>query len=462
MQSPFGAKRKARKIGQEDAEESNGGSTGDDIEQNPGRAPLRTYEIHSDKKEHRLTPCVESTPTITRPSLSSRGSSSKTKKRSSLRMSFGPGGTSMNDDGDDSSSSAVFIPKKSNLSRQAIEKNALRKSLNPSLPPDRIPPRTEDDRPSYSADILSELKASTPSTPKDLFSHSETPQSEGKELDLAAKFGAHLAIQRDAAIPTNAEIKEKKQRRARLAKEQEFISLNSDGEPEDGGRDESDSDASSNDETSILPYAGPRRTKEQPSRLAQDDDEVGEGFDDFVSDGRMALGKKAVREQRRRQKAEIKMMIEDAEGSDDSSEDESEAERRVAYEAAQTRKGMDGLKKQQEGPRPRRPRTPPKVTPLPTLGGVLERLRERRQGRAYERKIQDARLDAVRKELADIESRKVEVQRLMTETGERFEKLRAEVEAEKGGVEGTDLVLSEGAGLGMGNSMRGLESLGTG
>lgn len=411
-------------------------------------------------EDHRLTTCVDSTPTVIRPSLSSRGSSSKTKKRSSLRMSFGPSGTSMNDDEDDSSSSAVFTPKKSNLSRQAIEKNALRKSLNPSIPSDRIPPRNEDDRPSYSVDILNELKASTPSTPKDMRSQSDVAQSEGKELDLAVKFGSDLAIQLDAAIPTDAEVKEKKERRARLAKEREFISLDSDGEPEDGGRDESESDASSNNETSILPYAGPRRAKEAPSRLAQDDDEVGEGFDDFVSDGRMALGKKAEREQRRQQKAKMKTMIEDAEHSDDSSEDESEIERRAAYEAAQTKKGMDGLKKQEEGARPRRPRTPPKITPLPTLGGVLERLRERRQGREYERKIQDARLDAVRKELADIEVRKVEVQRLMTEAGERFERLRAEVEAEKGGAEVTDLVVSERPGLGMGSGMRGLESLG--
>ena len=367
----------------------------------------------------------------------------------------------MNDDEGDTSSSAVFTPKKSNLSRKAIENNAIRKSLAPAITIDNIPSRHDEDRPSYNADTLDELKASTPSTPKDLRSQSDVP-SEGQELDLAAKFGSDLALQRDLAIPTDAEIKEKKERRARLAKEREYISLDSDGEPQGDDGEASDSDASSNNETSILPYAGPRRLKEPASRLVQDDEEIGEGFDDFVSDGRVALGKKAEREQRRRQKAEMKTMIEEAEGSDDSSEDGSEVERRAAYEAAQTRKGMDGLKKQEEGPRPRRPGTPPRISPLPTLGGVLERLREKKQGRLHERKVQQARLESVRKELKDIDVRKEEVQRLMTEAGERFEKLRAEVLAEKGGGEEQGLMEANRPGVGIGVGMRGLESMGTG
>ena len=370
----------------------------------------------------------------------------------------------MNDDEDEtSSSSAVFTPKRSNLNRQVTEKNALRKSLVASVPPPSVPTRHDEDRPSYSTDTLNELRASTPSTPKDLRSQPDSPAG-GNELDLAAKFGSDLALQGDTAIPTDAEIKEKKERRARLAKEHEFISLDSDGEPDDDGHNESDSDASSVNETSVLPYTGSRRLKEPASRLQQDDEEVGEGFDDFVSDGDVALSRKAETEQRRRQKAAMKTMIDEAEGSEDPSEDESEVERRAAYEAAQTRKGMDGLKKHDEGARPRRPRTPPRITPLPTLGGILERLRERQQARQHEKRIQQARLDMVKKELVDIEVRKVEVQRLMTEAGKRFEKLQAEVQAEKGGAEAGSSAMVErpGLGIGIGVEMRGLESMGTG
>ncbi|MDI1488211.1 MAG: hypothetical protein OHK93_007485 [Ramalina farinacea] len=432
MQSPFSARRKARKVGQDD----------------DGAAADVNVDIDPDG----------TSPTV-RPSLVARGASSKPKKRSSLRTSFGPGATSMNDDEDGGEIPAVFIPKRSNLSRQAIESNAARKSGALSI--DQTIIQNYDDRPSYSADVLNELKASTPSTPKDLAGNPDVPP-EGQELDLAAKFGSDLALQQNAAIPTDVEIKEKKERRARLAKEQEYISLNSDGEAEDRDEEGTESDASSNHDASIMPYSGAKRLKEPPSRLAQDDDEVGEGFDDFVSDGRMALGKKAEREQRRRQKADMKAMIEDAEGSDDSSEDESEVERRAAYEAAQTRKGMDGMKKQYEGPKPKRPRTPPRITPLPTLPGVLERLKEQKQGMEHEAKIQQAKMEINRRELAAIEFRKAEVQKLMTEAGERFEKLRAEVEAENasGGVGDRPMVVAEKPGLGMASDMRGLESYG--
>ncbi|KAL9101078.1 MAG: hypothetical protein Q9163_003626 [Psora crenata] len=448
MQSPFGAKRKPRTVGRDQEDEGGGHDNG-----------------HQDH---------EPAPAVIRPSLSTRGSL-KSRKRSSLRTSFGPGGTSMNDDGDDDASpSTIFTPKRSNLSRQAIEKNALRKSLAPSISSDHLSLRHNEDRPSYSADTLNELRASTPSTPKDLGTSVDLVAQCGQEIDLAFKFGSDLALQHSSVIPTDAEIKEKKQRRARLAKEQEYITLNSDGEPEDNNDLNPDSDASSNDETSLLPYTTRKPLKEAPSRLAQDDEEIGEGFDDFVSDGRIALDRKAEREQRKRQKEEMRTMIEDAEASDDSSEDESEIERRAAYEAAQTRRGMDGLKKREGGARPRRPRTPPRITPLPTLGGVLERLKERKQGREFGTRVKKARLESVQQELADIEARKGEVQRLMKEAGERFEKLRAEVEGAnmQTGERGGEMVLGERTGLGMntateervrlGANQNGLESWGNG
>ncbi|KAL9124414.1 MAG: hypothetical protein Q9217_006249, partial [Psora testacea] len=408
MPSSFSAKRKPRRVGRDEEEEEE-----------------ETRDRHMVDVEGQDQ---GSTITVIRPSLSTRGSSLKTKKRSSLRTSFGPGGTSMNDGDDDSSSSAVLVPRKSNLSRQAIEKNALRRPLAPSISSDRLPLRQNEDRPSYSADILNELKASTPSTPKDLRSQSDVAPSESNEIDLASKFGSDLALPHSSLIPTDAEIREKKERRARLAKEQEYIALDSDGEPEDNNDLNSDSSDSSTKKTSLLPYTARNMLKEPPSRLVQDDEEIGEGFDEFVSDGRIALGRKAEHQQRKRQKEEMRVMINDAEASDDSSEDESEIERRAAYEAAQTRKGMDGLKKQREGAKLRKPRTPPRITPLPKLGGVLERLKESKQRREFERRINEAKLESVRKELADIEARKGEVQRLMRDAGERFARLKAEVE----------------------------------
>lgn len=304
---------------------------------------------------------------------------------------------------DDSESSVVFTPKKSNLSRQAIEKNALRKAIVASRSSEH-PVRQNDDRPSYNADYLNELKSSTPSTPKDLKSRTDIEDDVVKALDLASKFGTDLVACNisNSIIPTNAEISEKKERRARLAK-QEFIAL------------------SDEEEDNFL-----SRTKDSETRLVRDDEDFAEGFDEFVEDGRVALGRKAEREQKRKHEAEIRQLIQEAEGTSDESDD-SEAERRAAYEAAQTRAGMDGLQKDShKQSQERRQRTPPKITPLPSLKSCLERLQVSLKvvQSSRERKIQ--KMEELQKEKQDIGTREAEIQQLLEEAGEKYKKLRAE------------------------------------
>ena len=451
MRSSFGGRRQARKVGHdEDEEDSGDGRTGfGSQEQGMIHVPISAVQ-DSDMctRINRLTACLESTPTVIRPAITSRGSS-KTKKRSSLRMSFGPGGTSMTED-DGDSAPAVFTPKKSNLSRQAVEKNALRKTLAANISSEHLPLRQTEDRPSYSADALNELKTSTPSTPKDLRSISDIEPEQNKALDLAAKFSSDLLVyDSNSAIPTDAEIREKKERRARLAKEQDFINL----DDNDAEMDDEDSDG----ERSLLPYAKQKPKKEE-TRLVRDDEDIAEGFDEFVSDGRIALGKKAEREQKKRHEAEIRELINEAEGgnSSDSSEDASEAERKAAYEAAQTRKGMDGIDRGEDKTRPRRPRMPPRITPLPTLGACLERLRGQVAGKQYALMVKKKRMEEIEKEKGDILVREGEIQRLLTETAERYEKLR--VESGLGEGERSNGLLVAGEGMGMAG--RGLESLG--
>ena len=343
----------------------------------------------------------------------------------------------MTEDDTEEGSTALLTPKKASLGRLALEKNAIRKALASSIQSDQLPLRRTDDRPSYNADALNELKSSTPSTPKELQSktdiegtaHGSEVKGSSKELDLAAKFGSDLAFTHDSIIPTDAEIREKKERRARLAKEHDFISLNDD-------QDEQHADEDSDDEEfkdrTVQRYAETQSQKYEETRLVRDDDDIAEGFDEFVEDGRIALGRKAKKEQRKRHEAEMRDMIEKAEGSDDSSEDESEAERRAAYEAAQTRAGMDGLSKEEKGAKARRPRTPPRISPLPSLAGCAERLRERLERKKVLREQKRMRMEEVRKELEDIAVRKVEVQRLLDEAGERYQELRAEAEKVQG------------------------------
>ncbi|MCJ1239043.1 hypothetical protein MMC14_007036 [Varicellaria rhodocarpa] len=409
MSSPFGARRKARAIRQhEDSDE-------DKMEIDSLGTGVRSHE---------------NTPTVRRPAV---------KKRSSLRLSFGPGSTSMTEDG---TSSEVFTPKKSNLSRQAIEKNALRKSLAAS---GRLPVRQNDDsRPSYSADYLNELKSSTPSTPKVISSAGEEPTGI-KTLDIASKFGTSLALhnyqQENPLIPTSAEIAERKERRARLAKEQEFISLNPSGSDGENTSNPSDDNLSDHDPTiSVHHHARPsKRSRHPESRLVHDDEDIAEGFDSFVQDGRIALSKKTQREQRSRQKDEIRALIDEAEGSGSaasSETDDSEAERRAEYEAAQTRKAMDGLQHTSTSARDDRPRTPPKITPLPNLANCLLRLRARLKGLEQAQGLRRKEMEGVEREKKDILVREGEIQRLLGEAGERYERLRKEAEGVGVGIEG--------------------------
>ena len=338
---------------------------------------------------------------------------------------------------DDGPSVVVFTPKKSNLSRQAVEKNALRKSLVSSLPSEHLPFRQTEERPNYSKDYLDELKTSTPSTPKDLKSLSGVEDGQGQALDLAAKFGSDLGSRKNAAIPTDAEIKEKKERRARLAKEEEYINLSDD-------EDESN-------EVSLLP-----RKQRPETRLVRDDEEIAEGFDEFVDDGRIALGKKAAREQKKKQAAQMRELINEAEGSSDEDSDDSEAERKAAYEAAQTRAGMDGLHK--EGPygKPRRPKTPPRITPLPTLTACLERLQANLASMQYTKMQKIKRMDELQREKADIAVREEEIQRLLKEAGKNYEKLRAEAGLADGEHPNGQRMIGDGTGT----PGRGLESMG--
>ena len=145
-------------------------------------------------------------------------------------------------------------------------------------------------------------------------------------------------------------------------------------------------------------------------------------------------------------------MIAEAEGGSSSSDSsDSERERTAAYEAAQTRKGMDGLRLREEEERERaRERTPPRITPLPSLAGCLERLRVMLVGLEKGRAEKMREMENVGREIRDIEVREVEVQKGLVEVGERYEKLRREA-----GIE------INGAGGEVGTvGMRGLESLG--
>lgn len=370
--------------------------------------------------------------------------SSKPKKRSSLRLSFGPGDADVAS-GHAEGSPAVFTPKKSRL---ALDNNAERKSLRKPLPSEQLPFRAgvSEDKPSYSKDYLAELRNSTPSTPKGSKSAAASEDDEpSKALDIASKFGPLASFKSDdsSLIPTEAEIREKKERRARLAKQQQnFIPL--DGEEDEGFA----SDGSESRNEIILPP----KEKYPESRLVREDEDIAEGFDDFVEDGKISLGRKAERDAKKKRRTEIAELIAEAENaSSDDASDDSEADRNAAYEAAQTRAGAYG-NRDWNAAEAQGIRTPPRIAPLPELSAVVDRLNAslKSMGDARAKKVK--RMEELRAEKAEIAEREAWIQTQLKETGERYEKLRIEAGLGAGtvtplnGNDGAKIMVSRGLG----------------
>lgn len=281
--------------------------------------------------------------------------------------------------------------------------------MRKSLPFQGLSNRDDDEeRPTYSKDYLDELKSATPNAPKSLRGLHPTAEDEDV-LDISELEGAMIVDTNEksspAIIPGEAEIREKKERRARLAHEQDFISLNDD---EGSGR-----------QLSFLP----QRNKAE-SRLVREDEDLGEGFDEFVDDGRISLGKKQEREARRRQRKEMADMIHHAEGTSDE-EDDSDAETRAAYEAAQTRAGMDGLHKPGDDADASIMQMPSRITPLPGLSECLERLRTTMMTMEQDMERRHKNMAELEKEKNEILAREVEVQELLKHAGARYAALKA-------------------------------------
>lgn len=364
----------------------------------------------------------------------------KAKKRPSQRISFGGGG-----DDDEGSSDGFITPKKTTLSRIAIEKNAEKRARSP-LVLDSSRPRADldEERPSYSKDSLAELRKSTPTIPKDLKSTSDEEDG-SRALDIASKFGSSATLTADSqsAIPTETEIKEKKARRARLAMENNALG---DEEDRPWASDDDDEFQTNRNQISLRP-----KDKYAETRLVREDEDIAEGFEEYVEDGNITIGRKAEREAEKKRRAEMAELINNAEGDDDEdATDDSEAERNAAYEAAQTRAGTYGNKVDQtdEGAR-----TPPKITPLPDLSEVIEKLRTEVQAKEQRRAAVQQKIEELREEKIRITEREKFLQEQLQKKGEEYEKLRQDA-----GMAALPPSTMEGGKLIMD---RGLDSMGT-
>jgi hypothetical protein len=453
--SAFGARRKARKITVQDDDDAPPPSIdSSDFDQGPALQPTfrsRPFKQSSLRKTVNLSDEAnlqqkDSTaddedggaPVVVRPSFAGRSASSKVKKRApSSKLSFGA--SAANAGGDDNEAMVLgdempaISTKKSNI---APEKSSHKKGIirNRTLPLRTT--ESDDDRPRYSKEYLSELQSGTPNTPVNIGSiHADADQDVEMSLDPSELEGATVvetstALTTDqpttTSILTEAEIREKKERRARLAQQtgaEDFISLSDD----ERGTGESYLSVLSKRQPAVISQG-----KSKEKRLVADDN-LDEDDSFFVEDGGLSLGARAEREARRRRRADMASMIATAEGDgagDDDDDNDSEAERHAAYEAAQTRAGMDGLAEKREQQRRRLGRgpggalqVPPKIAPLPDLSVLADEFRARMARREAELRAARARVEELRQEREGIERREPEVQRLLDEAGERYRSL---------------------------------------
>ncbi|RYP70779.1 hypothetical protein DL769_004866 [Monosporascus sp. CRB-8-3] len=472
--SAFGAKRKARKITVQEDDEDTGLRAPIDLEPEPQQEPAlqatfktrkpfkqsslrKTININDDEPAQDAAPPKPGdeaeddnedggAPLRVRPALGGRSASTKAKKRASTasRLSFGPSEAGGNAGGDEDSlmlGGESFTPKKassSSLAQEAAENSAYKRGRARNLPLGGLLPlrsSADTDR-LYSKEYLSELQNSTPNTPQNLSTADDEMSLDPSELEGAmvvdSGTGQEIAPPppppHQTEILTEAQIQEKKERRARLAKAQgndDFISLSDDDIGDQRRAGDSYLAVLSRRSDDIRP--APRS---EATRLVREDEDLGEGFEAFVEDGGLSLGAKAEREARRKQRAQMASLIEAAEGGasvEDEISDDSEAERRAAYEAAQTRKGMDGLKaakrtlgdSTKEGVVP----VPHRIAPLPDLSVLLDEFRGRVQRRKDEVARARARIAELRAERHEVARREPEVQRLLDEAGERYRAL---------------------------------------
>ncbi|KAK3180861.1 hypothetical protein K4F52_007819 [Lecanicillium sp. MT-2017a] len=379
-------------------------------------------------------------PVVVRPKFGSQKTKKKTPKS---KLSFGGDGT----EGDNEElGGSTATAKASSLGQRALENSAFKRGMAMRGLPTRSPEQ-EDDRPRYSKEYLDELQSSTPTTPLDTSSIPTDPADE-MELDESELDGALIVDSPGAGAPTttpktqiltDAEIRERKERRARLAQERDFLSVE--------------------DDDNNLDNLG--RKKKDETRLVAEDEELGEGFDDYVEDGGVSLGKRAEKERRKRDRAKMAELISAAEGHSSDSSSDSDAERRIAYEASQTRAGMDGLKKApREDPAKELLQIPAKITPLPSMAECLARLQATLAGMESELKSKSDEVERLNKEKADVAAREVEVQALLDETGKKYQQAMGRGE-DSNALSGAEAAAAAAGLPAEFAGERGLESLGT-
>ena len=339
---------------------------------------------------------------------------SQKPKRPASRLSFGDAVPTDSD----AAAEPAFVPKKSALSRKAIERNAALKLL-----PEPAPAPAQD-RVSYSKEALDELK-STQLVASEAVAGLE--ELEGAtivdlpDVEMAGAMTVDTAPAGTTGIIDEGLVRVLKQRRqtaaaALRAGADDYISLSAD--------------------------ALSLRPKKRESRLARPDDFADdEEIATFVDDAERVLltsSKRAQREQERRRKAAIAATIDEAEELVDS--DASRDELVDEWERDQIRKGAfassEGAARGLEAELEALAKNPPTACALPDAGDVLARLEAAVAEMRLRMHRSESMVEALVREKDEIRAREEMVQTRLREAGEQYERLKIETGIGSAGPEG--------------------------
>ncbi|KAG5653109.1 hypothetical protein H0H81_002256 [Sphagnurus paluster] len=329
----------------------------------------------------------------------------KTKvKRAKPKPVLSFGGTEEEEGGGE-----VFQVKKSNLSRK------LALGTHPASVPLNLEQATIS-RPTYDQAYLNELKASTPSSrPPPVGEYDADITMDVDQVASMDVDGADLIT--EAVIPSESSIKVARERRKRIQKtgvsgEEDYISL------------------------SLVRQSDEPQGPHPESRLVREEDELGEGDDEFAeytsAQERIALGKKSRKLEASKRRDAMKEMIADAQ-----EEDEEMAE----WEEKQLRRGGHAMS-QATMPKPKevyKPAPIPAAAPIPTLDPAMARLSEQLNLLTLSHAKNTTAIDSLAKERAEIDDREKEMREMVG----RAEDKRAWFESFKDWLEGVAGFLDE-------------------
>ncbi|GJE88491.1 hypothetical protein PsYK624_045740 [Phanerochaete sordida] len=337
-------------------------------------------------------------PRLMRPALAAKlKNKHKSRLKPKTRLSFG-----VEEEGE----GEEFKLKKSNLSKKlAFSRNAPSANVLPSAFDPTSTPAKANGAPTYSAEYLSELKASTPSSRLRL--QEEDSISYDADVSLAADSLAQSSlasivdltgdVDMDTNIPSSSTVQAAKEKRDRLRKvgsavDEDYISL-------------------SVTKSSDMPQ-GPH----PESRLMREDDELGEGDDEYAeytsAQERIALGKKSRKVEAKKRKEEMNELILDAEEQD---------EETMEWEAEQLRRGgMRADEAKEAAPKQvYKPAPIPENTPIPDLDVAIARLKGSLTSLTASHQQNTASMASLAQERAQLEQKEKEMRDMIVKAEEK-------------------------------------------